>query len=78
MYYYPTFGVIAILRFNIILRRVIMKIQMYADTIYGLQREIENLRMDTNVKIKSISYQFNTIEYFKNNKYYAQATVEIE
>ena len=55
-----------------------MKIQMYAETIYGLQREIENLRMDTNVKIKSISYQFNTIEYFKNNKYYAQATVEIE
>lgn len=55
-----------------------MKIQMYADTILGLQREIENLRMDTNVKIKSISYQFNTIEYYKNNKYYAQATVEIE
>jgi FtsZ-binding cell division protein ZapB len=78
MYYYPTFGVIAILRFNIILRRIIMKIQMYADTIWGLQREIENLRMDTNVKIKSISYQFNTIEYYKNNKYYAQATVEIE
>jgi FtsZ-binding cell division protein ZapB len=78
MYYYPTFGVIAILRFNIILRRIIMKIQMYADTIWGLQREIENLRMDANVKIKSISYQFNTIEYFKNNKYYVQATVEIE
>ena len=55
-----------------------MKIQMYAETICGLQREIENLRMDTNVKIKSISYQFNTIEYFKNNKYYAQATIEIE
>ena len=55
-----------------------MKIQMYADTICGLQREIENLRMDSNVKMKSISYQFNTIEYFKNNKYYAQATVEIE
>ena len=55
-----------------------MKIQMYAETICGLQREIENLRMDSNVKIKSISYQFNTIEYFKNNKYYAQATVEIE
>ena len=55
-----------------------MKIQMYADTIWGLQREIENLRMDSNVKIKSISYQFNTIEYFKNNKYYAQATIEIE
>ena len=55
-----------------------MKIQMYAETIWGLQREIENLKMDTNVKIKSISYQFNTIEYFKNNEYYAQATVEIE
>ena len=55
-----------------------MKIQMYAETIWGLQREIEMLRMDSNVKIKSISYQFNTIEYFKNNKYYAQATVEVE
>ena len=37
--------------------------------------EIENLKHD--YKIKSITYRFNTIEYYKDNPYYCQATVEL-
>lgn len=52
-----------------------MKIEIYASDIKGLGIEIENIKHD--FKIKSITYRFNTIEYYKNNPYYCQATVEL-
>ena len=52
-----------------------MKIEMYANDMESLKIEIENLKHD--YKIKSIAYRFNTVEYYKNNPYYCQATVEV-
>ena len=53
-----------------------MKIEICANNVEDLGAEIENLKHDW--KVKSINYKFNTIEYYKNNPFYCQATVELQ